>query len=960
MAELVETLADTETPRNYYDVVRDDNGTKFVVRNGDNMGAEAFVTVVRTQDGWVATDPRVPARDISGRILYNGPDRGMAEMRAINRMTGADGGQNPVTPDDESLTPSNAPANPDAIPNYDMLGLLNRRNVALALERVISPDLQVSLDDGDPNDPRVRVRSQGRFVGAIRQLENGQYKAYYNDDNAQVTEQDFDRLQDAIDFMKNGLAREFPVQPNNAPETPANNDNFRQERLGGRLYTFQTDSDGNINVGDGNGNNLFRVKRESEAPGGGQVDWYQPLDANGNAIRGVRGAFTQEAALQNLRNHLENRGNPSETPDQEPPQATFMRIGGKDFLHSRRADGSSEYYYNDNEVGRIERNANGGYDSVDVFSGDVTSFNSEADAMTHQEALLDAYAFNGMFDSNDPPSEDGGDSSGGPSTPPPSGPDGGNGGTPPAPSTPPMAPANPATPPAPRRIVVGQDSEGYDTNDPNDMISKQLGLPPGSSYQWPIQQYGGTWQTGNGWVFEGPNGPGRPATRAEALAFGYDLGTDELSPPLFDPANLPPIPDNIPIPGRLPEPRQPLIPTDANGNPILPGANPATPGSQAPGGPQDPSVPQAPQAPDGPEPLQPGRVIPAGRPRVNNVQPGDRRLNFNPGRDGKYWDVIDRKTRQVIGRARDREVAEQMALGLRDADGKLIDFNTPVPVNPRGPAKFPRPKGYKRTYIGRRQGYYIENPNDPNAPVVRATFDKDSNEWVGKLYANKQDAEAERNPIGEEVRDAGPVKFDGKANETLQKELDRLNPPAPAPEAQPAEPEQTQHTRTDFGSSVFAVHDGDNEYGVAKKGQDGKWSVNVFPTPADGNDASKSFFNGTFDTPAEAEAAIRKAIADKRATEKPADILQWQSGSDGKAYLGLEGVAGYDANESPVWGLSKMPFGAGWFVGGWGKKSDKDAGLPPAGTSRFDDEAQARKFAEDWLQDWLQRNPPKA
>jgi hypothetical protein len=55
-----------------------------------------------------------------------------------------------------------------------------------------------------------------------------------------------------------------------------------------------------------------------------------------------------------------------------------------------------------------------------------------------------------------------------------------------------------------------------------------------------------------------------------------------------------------------------------------------------------------------------------------------------------------------------------------------------------------------------------------------------------------------------------------------------------------------------------------------------------------------------------------------------------------------------------------MPFGAGWFVGGWGKKSDKDAGLPPAGTSRFDDEAQARKFAEDWLQDWLQRNPPKA
>jgi hypothetical protein len=784
------------------------------------MGAEAFVTVVRTQDGWVATDPRVPARDISGRILYNGPDRRVAEMRAINRMTGADGGQNPITPDDESLA-----------------------------------------------------------------------------------------------------------------------SDFRQERLGGRLYTFQTDSDGNINVGDGNGNNLFRVKRESEAPGGGQVDWYQPLDANGNAIRGVRGAFTQEAALQNLRNHLENRGNPSETPDQEPPQATFMRIGGKDFLHSRRADGSSEYYYNDNEVGRIERNANGGYDSVDVFSGDVTSFNSEADAMTHQEALLDAYAFNGMFDSNDPPSEDGGDSSGGPSTPPPSGPDGGNGGNPPTP------PASPAP------VVIdgiNRDADGYEIGNTNDAINKQLGLPPGAKYVPPLTPYGGSQEPGFGYIRTG-TGMGMvltPATEEQARAFGFTGNGNGGGP-------------NRPRPGDELIPVGPdFIPQDTV---ILPGANPATPGSQAPGGPQDPSVPQAPQAPDGPEPLQPGRVIPAGRPRVNNVQPGDRRLNFNPGRDGKYWDVIDRKTRQVIGRARDREVAEQMALGLRDADGKLIDFNTPVPVNPRGPAKFPRPKGYKRTYIGRRQGYYIENPNDPNAPVVRANFDKDSNEWVGKLYANKQDAEAERNPIGEEVRDAGPVKFDGKANETLQKELDRLNPPAPAPEAQPAEPEQTQHTRTDFGSSVFAVHDGDNEYGVAKKGQDGKWSVNVFPTPADGNDASKSFFNGTFDTPAEAEAAIRKAIADKRATEKPADILQWQSGSDGKAYLGLEGVEGFDPETSPVWGVGALPFGAGWLTAGWNTKADKDAGLPPFATGRYDDEESARASAVSQREGYIERNRrPKA
>ena len=767
MAKLVETLYDTETPRHIYDVVRDENGTKFVVRNGDNMGAEAFVTVVRTQDGWVATDPRVPARDISGRILYRGPDRGTAEMRAINRMTGADGGQNPVTPDDTSLTPSSAPStpNPNAMPNYNMLGMGNRENVAIELRRVLSPELDVRVEQ-DPLDPRVRVYSRDSFVGAVRQLEDGKYKAYHNDQNFNVNEQDFDNLQDAIDFLKTGLSREFPVQQNNEPEPPA-----------------------------------------------------EPSDTS----------------------------------------VANMTIGGKDITRRRHADGTSEYYYNDNEVGRIERNANGGYDSIDVFSGDITSFNSEADAMSHQEALLDAYAFNGMFDSNNPPSDDGGDSSGGPSTPPPSGPDGGNGGN--------------------------------------------GGNPP-------------------------PN-------------------------PTFEPQ-----PDNAPIPGKLPEPRQPLIPTDANGNPILPGANPATPGSQAPGAPQEPSVPQAPQAPNGPEPLQPGRVIPArpqGRPRVNPVQPGDRYVKYHAGRDGNYWDIRDSRTRKVIGRAATREIADEIALGVRDLNGKLIDYTTPiVPRTRKVGDRFPRPKGYKRTAVG--QGYFLENPNDPNAPVVRVEFDRDLNKWVGRMYANKQDA-VKNDPtksIGTDTSNS-QNEIESLANEGVQLELDRRNPPAPAT---PAQPQASQHTRTNFGSSVFAVHEGDNEYGVAKKGQDGKWSVNVFPTPADGNDASKSFFNGTFDTPDEAEAAIRKAIADKRATEQPENILQWQSGSDGKAYIGLDGVPGYDAENSPVWGLSPMPFGAGWFVGAWGKKSDKDAGMPPVGTSRIDDEAEARRFAQDSLLAWLERHPP--
>jgi hypothetical protein len=347
---------------------------------------------------------------------------------------------------------------------------------------------------------------------------------------------------------------------------------------------------------------------------------------------------------------------------------------------------------------------------------------------------------------------------------------------------------------------------------------------------------------------------------------------------------------------------------------------------------------------------------------VNNVRPGDRRLNFNPGRDGKYWDVIDRKTRQVIGRARDREIAEEMALGLRDADGKLIDYNTPVPVNPRGPAKFPRPKGYKRTYIGRRQGYYIENPNDPNAPVVRANFDRDSNEWVGKLYANKQDAEAERNPIGEEVRDAGPVKFDGKANEALQKELDRLNPPAPAQAPEPASPATpTGHKRTDLGPTAFTLHDGNNEYGVVQQGADGKWNARLHSNPTDGFNNENPIATGTYDTPEEAEAALRQAIADRRAAEQPENILQWQSGSDGKAYLGLEGVEGFDPETSPVWGVGALPFGAGWLTAGWNTKADKDAGLPPFATGRYDDEESARASAVSQREGYIERNRrPKA
>ena len=594
---------------------------------------------------------------------------------------------------------------------------------------------------------------------------------------------------------------------------------------------------------------------------------------------------------------------------------------------------------------------------MDNWSGEVTTFDNEPDALAHQEDLLALYARNGFMDRT-PPNDDGGDSSGGPSDPPPSGPDGGNGGNPPAPSNnPPANPPADIVPPTPaptdsavfepyrRGAPDGQLNIGPlwqpDNRDVTDTPAEGAVL-----HTFPAANIGGDYNPGHYWL--NPDG---------TVAF-FDEARDGKSHRGWSP--LENNPDNSGVryqPGDVFDPNYRR-------------ENPAAPGSQAPGAPQGPSVPQAPQAPNGPEPLEPGRVIPArpapagGRPRVNKVQPGDRFLKFKARkvREGAndintYWDVYDKKTGKIIGHAETKEIAIDMVNGIRDEKGKLIDFTTPIP--PRPASTTFRPKGYRRTASG--TGYFLENPNKPDGPVVRVDYDEQQKKWVSTMFANKQDAVENDPNKGIGTAEAGTrTEIEKLGYENVQKELDRRNPPAPASPAPatPAQPQASQHTRTDFGSKVFAVHDGDNEYGVAKKGQDGKWSVNVFPTPGDGNDASKSFFNGSFDTPEEAEAAIRKAIADKRAAEQPENILQWQSGSDGKAYIGLDGIPGYDADNSPVWGLSPMPFGAGWFVGAWGKKSDKDAGMPPVGTSRIDDEAEARRFAEDSLQAWLERHPP--
>lgn len=398
------------------------------------------------------------------------------------------------------------------------------------------------------------------------------------------------------------------------------------------------------------------------------------------------------------------------------------------------------------------------------------------------------------------------------------------------------------------------------------------------------------------------------------------------------------------------------------------GGNPPTPPSNPPIAPANPATPAPTPAPVNPAPAPAPQVpAPQGRPRVNPVQPGERFVRYHAGRDGKYWDIIDRKTRKKIGRAGTIEEANEMAAGLRGLDGKLIDYDTPVaPRQPRQVApKFPRPNGYRRTAVG--QGYFLENTNDPNAPVARVEYDADSSTWVGNLYANKSDAELQRNFIsGFTAKSQNDA--ESKASGAVQEELDRRNPPAPAPAPAPAapapqaQPAVSNHQRTDLGSDMFSLHDGNNEYGIAEKGTDGKWAVRLHENPRDALSNRNPIATGSFDSPEEAEAALRQAIADRQAPQA-SNILQWQSGSDGKSYLGLDGVPGIDANNAPYYGISPGPFG-GWIVAGWSTKGEKDAGLPPIAVTNHASEQDARDSAMGYAQlamdSLLNTNPPKA
>jgi hypothetical protein len=322
---------------------------------------------------------------------------------------------------------------------------------------------------------------------------------------------------------------------------------------------------------------------------------------------------------------------------------------------------------------------------------------------------------------------------------------------------------------------------------------------------------------------------------------------------------------NAPATPQVSPQANPEGPTD-DGNP------PAGP-SGGDGGTPPPSNPPAPAtpAPANPEPVPtPAPQVPApqGKPRVNPVQPGDRRVNINIGRDGNKWDIIDNKTRRVIARAKTREIAEEIASGARDLNGKLIDYTTP---------QVPRTR----------------RPVPPTVPPTQQS--------------------------------AGNV------------------------------------TRNDLGDGVFSVTNQDAEYGLAVRQSDGTWSARVHENPRDAMNNRNPIISGTYANEQEAEDAIRQAIAERQAQRDAANVLQWQSGSDGKQYLGLDGVAGVDAENGPVYGISPSPFG-GWALARWDTKASKDAGAQPNSIVAQPDEEAAKNDALQQINDFLRnltgQNPP--
>jgi hypothetical protein len=613
--------------------------------------------------------------------------------------------------------------------------------------------------------------------------------------------------------------------------------------------------------------------------------------------------------------------------------STDFRIGDKTFQRVRTPS-SASYYYNGFEIATTEKNSDGTFNVKTIWAKDASDFvvaRDEENALLNAQSQIWAATQDGRVSRID----------------------GDQGAS--------ATPAQPTQQPVPEfaypgEVVNGQMNVGGGVGGQNDFRDITPQPQEGAILrQHSPQNIGGDYNPGFYW--ENPDG-----TVAE-----YDFNRD--GPRFMRP--IPPSwrePDNSGVkyrPGDVFNPNQ--GPSDGGNPPAGPsGGDGGNGGNGGNGGTPPTNNPPAGPAPTPAQPEAEPVQEPQGKPRVNKVKPGDRYVKHNtrfsgPG-ENTHWDIYDAKTKKRIASARTKEIADDIVAGIRDFNGKLIDYSTPIP--PRKVAqKFPRPKGYKQTAIPQGQGAYLENPNDPDSPVARVEFDRGKNKWVGNVYANKQDAVEQKNPIGQAFEDASQDKVDSHLHEAVQQELDRRNPPAPQANPTDAPSQQTavNATRNDLGDGVFSVNNGNGEYGIAVRGNDGKWSARVHESPRDAINNTNPISSGTYDTEQEAEDAMRQTIAERQAQRDQANVLQWQSGSDGKQYLGLDGVAGVDAENAPVYGISPSPFG-GWAMARWDSKAAKDAGAPPNSIVAQPDEEAAKNDAFNQLNDFLRnltgQNPP--
>jgi len=889
----VNTFWDDDQPPTQYDVVRDENRTKFVGRAGQNPGAEAFIYVEKTPNGnWRVVDPRERG---DARYSAEYGNRNIAEAIAVNKMAGREEYNRLILNQDNSGRTPNEPEN--------------------AQEPVL---------DLPWNDKRVEIQPQE--IGAIRSFE-------------------------LINDMGNGGLEPIKVEIVRDPaSTRFLPEGMGYEGIEVQKYTAGWGVDG---IASNSGEvKIFATRGEAEAaavnsmlkfnqdvknayiaqqnaPSVAREDSESPTSGNSDSDLRVGENRAPDGMVEN------REANGDFTADFAIGQNTFQRV--------RKPDGNAGYYYKGIEIATIEKNPDGTFNVKNIWGADDSDFvvaNDERSALVKAQSIIwhanqdgkidqmNQYIADGNIDVIEP-------------------------GTTIIPPTPEQGPqittAVPATPGQPKQESVPEFAPpGYKANG-------QMNVGGGVGGQndfrdiTPQPQEGAILRQHNARNIGGDYNPGFYWENPDGTVAEWDSNRDGKKFMRPTPINREE-PDNSGVryqPGDVFDPNHrpdngnnnnggtlPTGPSDNGGNGGTPPAN------NPPAGP----APVAPEA----EPVQ----EPQGKPRVNRIQPGDRYVKQNnrllPDKNGKYtgFDVYDARTKKLIARAETKEIADDIAAGRRDLNGKLIDYTTPQKP---GIQRVPRPEGYSKNITPDskdrmfNKDFYIENLKDPNSPVVRLNYDEANAQYVGQLYANKEDAKNQRNPIGESFANSAQIRAEDTAHAAIQKELDKkVKPAVPVAEA----------TRTDMGDGVFSVAGTNGEYGIAVRGSDGKWSTRTHETSRDAMNNRNPIDSGTYDTEQEAEAAIRKTIADRDAQRNAANILQWQSGSDGKQYLGLDGVPGVDEETSPVYGISPSPFG-GWALARWDSKAAKDAGAQPSSIMAQPDEESAKNDALKQMNDFL-------